>query len=268
MTQKIVLVDGSSYLFRAYYALPPLTNSKNRPTGAIYGVINMLKRLMTDHQTEHVAVVFDPKGKTLRHERYPHYKANRLQMPDELQDQIAPLFEIIKALGFPLIIKEGIEADDVIATLAKKATQQGMEVLISTGDKDLTQIVNSKVTLINTMTNRLLDPAGVKGKFGVPPEKIVDYLTLVGDTSDNLPGVPKVGPKTAVKWLGEYGSLDNLVKHADDIPGKVGESLRATIDNFPLMRELVTVLSDIKMDESPTLLRRQKQDQEKLIELF
>ncbi len=268
-TQKpFILVDGSSYLFRAYYALPPLTNSKGQPTGAIYGVINMLRKLMMDYEPEHIAVVFDPKGKTFRNELYAEYKANRTEMPDELRDQIKPLFEIIKALGLPLIIKEGVEADDVIATLAKKAKQEGMNVLVSTGDKDLAQIVNHKVTLINTMTNRMLDPEGVVEKFGVPPESIIDYLTLVGDTSDNIPGVPKVGPKTAAKWLNQYGSLDNIIKNADEIKGKVGENLRAHISEIPLTRELVTVLSDVKLDEKLMELSPREQDREKLIALF
>lgn len=268
-TQKpFILVDGSSYLFRAYYALPPLTNSKGQPTGAIYGVINMLRKLMMDYEPEHIAVVFDPKGKTFRNELYAEYKANRTEMPDELRDQIKPLFEIIKALGLPLIIKEGVEADDVIATLAKKAKQEGMNVLVSTGDKDLAQIVNHKVTLINTMTNRMLDPEGVVEKFGVPPESIIDYLTLVGDTSDNIPGVPKVSPKTAAKWLNQYGSLDNIIKNADEIKGKVGENLRAHISEIPLTRELVTVLSDVKLDEKLMELSPREQDREKLIALF
>lgn len=267
-TKPFVLVDGSSYLFRAYYALPPLTNSKGRPTGAIYGVINMLKKLVADYQPDYVAVVFDPKGKSFRNNLYPEYKANRAVMPDELHGQIEPLFEIIKALGFPLIIEEGYEADDVIATLAKQAKRQKMKVLISTGDKDMAQLVDDKITLINTMSNHLLDRKGVEEKFGVPPEKIIDYLTLVGDSSDNIPGVPKVGPKTAAKWLQQYGSLNNLVKHAGEIKGKVGENLRNHLENLPLMRELVTLIPNIKLKEKPKNLLRGKRNQKKLIELF
>lgn len=266
--KPFILVDGSSYLFRAYYALPSLTNSQGLPTGAIYGVINMLKRLLNDYGPEHIAVVFDPKGKTFRNELYAQYKANRSAMPDELSVQIKPLFEIITALGFPLIIKDGFEADDVIATLAKEAKQQSMAVLVSTGDKDLAQIVNDKVTLVNTMTNQLLDPDGVVKKFGVAPNNIIDYLTLVGDTSDNIPGVPNVGPKTAAKWLSHYGSLDNIVKHADEIKGKVGENLRSHLSDIPLTRQLVTVIADVDIAENPKSLTLQAQDREKLIELF
>ncbi|MFK3616908.1 5'-3' exonuclease H3TH domain-containing protein, partial [Coxiella burnetii] len=215
-SKPLILIDGSSYLFRAYYALPPLTNRKGQPTGAMYGVINMLRKLMVEYQPDYVAVVFDPKGKTFRHDLYITYKANRIEMPNELRSQIKPLFEILRALGFPLIIKEGYEADDVIATLAKKAKEKGMPVLVSTGDKDLAQIVNEHVTLVNTMTDRLLNSKGVLEKFGVPPGKIIDYLTLAGDTTENIPGVPKVGPKTAVKWLSQYDSVENLIKHAHE----------------------------------------------------
>lgn len=267
-SKPLILIDGSSYLFRAYYALPPLTNRKGQPTGAMYGVINMLRKLMVEYQPDYVAVVFDPKGKTFRHDLYHTYKANRIEMPNELRSQIKPLFEIIRALGFPLIIKEGYEADDVIATLAKKAKEKGMPVLVSTGDKDLAQIVNEHVTLVNTMTDRLLNSKGVLEKFGVPPEKIIDYLTLTGDTTDNIPGVPKVGPKTAVKWLSQYDSVENLIKHAHEIKGKVGENLRACIDDLPLMRRLVTVISDLPLEENPTDLIQTEKNREKLIELF
>ncbi len=266
--KPFILVDGSSYLFRAYYALPPLTNSHGQPTGAIYGVINMLKKLVADYQPEHIAVVFDPKGKTFRNDLYPAYKANRVAMPDELRTQIKPLFEVIKALGLPLVIEEGYEADDVIATLAEKAQQLHMPVLVSTGDKDLAQIVNDQVTLINTMTDRELNPKGVQEKFGVTPEQMIDYLTLVGDTSDNLPGIPKVGPKTAVKWLATYGTLENIIKRADEISGKVGENLRGHLNDIPLMRQLVTVISNLKISEKPTDLVRGDYDREKLIQLF
>lgn len=252
LKKSLVLVDGSSYLFRAYYAMPDLTNSKGMPTGAIYGVINMLKRLQSDYDVTHVAVVFDPKGKTFRNDLYPDYKANRLAMPDDLRQQIAPLHEVIKALGFPLIIKDGVEADDVIGTLTKTAEKNGMTVLISTGDKDMAQLVSPDVTLVNTMTNRSLDPAGVEEKFGVAPERIIDYLALMGDTSDNIPGVPKVGPKTAAKWLNAYGSLDEVVKHAAEIKGKVGESLRDHLDRLPLSRELVTIKCDVDLSVDPS----------------
>ena len=270
MAQKkqIVLVDGSSYLFRAYYALPALSNSKGQPTGAIYGVINMLRRLLTDHTPDGIAVVFDPKGGSFRNTLYPAYKANRTIMPDDLQQQIQPLFRTIRALGFPLIIKEGVEADDVIATLALKAKQQGMRVLISTGDKDLAQIVDDHITLINTMTDQQLDAKGVEQKFGVPPEKIIDYLALVGDTSDNVPGIPQVGPKTAVRWLTQYGSLDNIIQHADEIPGKVGDNLRQHLQDLPLMRQLVTLLSTVNVEEDPRCLLLAPQDLPTLIQLF
>lgn len=266
--KPLILVDGSSYLFRAYYALPPLTNSKGYPTGAIYGVINMLRKLMADYQPDYMAVIFDPKGKTFRNDLYRAYKANRTEIPNELHDQIKPLFEIIQALGLPLIIKEGYEADDVIATLAKKAKQEGFHVLISTRDKDLAQIVNSHVTIVDTMTDRLLDPHGVEEKFGVPPEKIIDYLTLIGDNTDNIPGVPKVGPKTAAKWLNQYGSIEAVIKHANEVKGKVGESLRAHLDILPLARQLVTIISDLSLEEKPTDLVPLQKNREKLIKLF
>lgn len=266
--KPLILVDGSSYLFRAYYALPPLTNSKGHSTGAIYGVINMLRKLMADYQPDYIAVIFDPKGKTFRNNLYRNYKANRAEIPKELHDQIKPLFEIIQALGLPLIIKEGYEADDVIATLAKKAGQEGFHVLVSTGDKDLAQIVNSHVTLINTMTDQLLDSHGVKEKFGVSPEKIIDYLTLIGDNIDNIPGVPKVGPKTAAKWLNQYGSVEAIIKHANKVKGKVGENLRAHLDKLPLARQLVTVISDLSLEKKPMDLVPLQKNREKLIELF
>ena len=218
--KTLVLVDGSSYLFRAYHALPALTNSKGMPTGAAYGVLNMLRKLLTDYQPEYVAVVFDSKEATIRHEIFPEYKANRDVMPDELAVQIKPLHDMIKAMGIPLVVIPGVEADDIIGTLAKEATKAGLKTVISTGDKDMAQLVDDHVTLINTMNDSVMDIQGVKDKFQVAPEQIIDYLTLVGDSVDNIPGVQKVGPKTAAKWLGEYGSLDNLVEHADEIKGK------------------------------------------------
>jgi DNA polymerase-1 len=269
MTEPLlVLVDGSSYLYRAFHALPSLTNSKEQPTGAMHGVLAMLKRLRADHETAHFAVVFDPRGPTLRDAWYPAYKANRPSMPDELAQQVEPLHEMIKALGMPLVQVPGVEADDVIGTLAKQATAAGMRVLISTGDKDLAQLVNPHVTLINTMDDTVLDDAGVKAKFGVGPERIVDYLTLVGDSVDNIPGVPKVGPKTAVKWLQEYGSLDALVAKAGEVAGKVGENLRAALDQLPLSRRLVTILCDVDTGTQLEQLTLRPADEARLRELY
>ncbi len=250
MTKKLILIDGSSYLFRAYHALPPLMTKDGRPTGAIYGVMSMIKKLMQTTPCDYIAVVFDPKGKTFRHALYPEYKANRVAMPDELRDQIAPLFELIRAAGLPLVIHDGVEADDVIGTLAKIAEKENVSTLISTMDKDMAQLVNPHVSLINTMSDRLLDESGVFEKFGVKPDQIIDYLALMGDTSDNVPGVPKVGPKTAAKWLEEYGTLDNIVNNADKISGKVGEYLRESLTILPLSRELVTIKCDVNNVES------------------
>ena len=246
MTDKLlILVDGSSYLYRAFHALPALQNSKGQPTGAIHGVIAMLQRLRQSYKTMAFAVVFDPRGPTLRDAWYPQYKANRPSMPDELASQIQPLHDIIRALGYPLVQVAGVEADDVLGTFAERAAASGMDVVISTGDKDLAQLVNERISLINTMDDSVLDIAGVVAKFGVEPKQIVDYLTLIGDTVDNIPGVPKVGPKTAVKWLAEYGSLDEIISHASDIKGKVGENLCASLDQLPLSRKLVTLMRDI-----------------------
>lgn len=266
--KSLVLVDGSSYLFRAFFALPPLTNSKGEPTGAIYGVLNMLKKLLKDYDPEHVAVVFDPKGKTFRSDMYPEYKANRKTMPDELRVQIQPLFTAIQAMGLPLIIIEGVEADDVIGTMARQAEREGLETLISTGDKDLAQLVNDKITLVNTMSDKTLDRAGVIEKFGVAPEQIIDYLALVGDTSDNIPGIPKVGPKTAEKWLKEYTSLDNIVQNSHEIKGKVGENLRENLELLKLSKDLVTIKTDVKMDLDFHTLKQKQPDREQLIELY
>jgi len=264
----LILVDGSSYLYRAFHALPPLTNSKGEPTGAMYGVINMLRKLIKDYQPQQVAVVFDAKGKTFRDDLYPAYKAHRPSMPDDLKSQIAPLHAIIAAMGLPILTIEGVEADDVIGTLARQATALGMKTLISTGDKDLTQLVNEHVTLVNTMTDQLLDQAGVEKKFGIPPTAIVDYLTLVGDSVDNIPGVPNVGPKTAVKWLVEYGSLDNLIARAAEIKGKVGDNFRAFLPQIPLTRELVTVKQDVELTVDPTKLVPQTADTDALKNWF
>ena len=254
-TKPFILVDGSSYLFRAYHALPPLTNSNGEPTGAIVGVLNMLRRLMDQYQPEHIAVVFDAPGGSFRNELYSEYKANRPPIPDDLWDQIQPLHDIIKAMGLPLIIEKGVEADDVIGTLARQAAEQGLHTLISTGDKDMAQLVDDHVTLINTMSDKITDVDGVVEKFGVRPEQIIDYLALVGDTSDNIPGVPKCGPKTAAKWLGQYTTLDNLMAHADEIKGKVGEYLRESLEQLPLARELTTIKLDVELELAPKELK-------------
>ena len=263
-----VLVDGSSYLFRAYHAMPGFTNSKGEPTGTIYGVTNMLRRLLADYEPEHVAVVFDAKGKTFRNDMYKEYKANRPPMPDDLREQIKPVHEIVKAMGFPLLCVDGVEADDVIGTLARHATEQGIETVISTGDKDMAQLVNEHVTLVNTMTEVESDVEGVKEKFGVPPEHIIDYLALIGDKVDNVPGVPKVGPKTAVKWLTEYKDLEDIMAHADEFKGKVGEYLRDSLEQLPLSKELVTIKCDVELEDTPESLKFKGPDKEKLKELF
>ena len=248
---SLVLVDGSYYIFRAYHGMPALTNADGEPTGAIYGVINMLRKLQTEFIPDYFAVVFDAKGKTFRNDLFPEYKANRPPMPDDLRCQIEPIHNIIRALGIPLLMVDDVEADDVIGTLAKRAEAEGMDTTISTGDKDLAQLVNDNIRLLNTMSDVVLDPEGVKEKYGVPPERIVDYLTLMGDSVDNVPGIPKVGPKTAAKWLNQFGSLDEIVKHADEIGGKVGESLRDNLDQIPLSKELVTLKLDVDLDLSP-----------------
>ncbi len=264
----LVLVDGSSYLFRAFHALPPLENSKGQATGAIYGVINMLNKLVEEYKPEHIGVVFDAKGKTFRNDLYEEYKAHRPPMPDELRSQIEPLYEIVEALGYPMIIVPGVEADDVIGTYAKQASEQQVDTLISTGDKDLAQLVNPHVTLINTMNNVVLDEAGVVEKFDVPPSAIIEYLALMGDTSDNIPGVPKVGPKTAAKWLKQYETLDNLVAHADDIKGKVGESLREHLDQLPLSRELTTIKCDVDLEHDISQLSMRPPQLDKLKQMY
>jgi DNA polymerase-1 len=264
----LLLVDGSSYLYRAFHALPDLRNKAGLPTGAIYGVINMLRRLDADHKAEYRAVVFDARGKTFREEWYPEYKAQRLAMPDDLVAQIEPLHECIRALGWPLVAISGVEADDVIGTLAKQAAAAGIDTLISTGDKDLAQLVNPHVRLVNTMSNEYLDEAGVLAKFGVEPARIVDYLTLMGDSVDNVPGVAKVGPKTAVKWLTQYGTLDGVVAHAAEIGGVVGENLRKHLDFLPLGKKLVTVVCDVELPLGPRDLLPQAPDQAQLAALF
>lgn len=269
-TQKpqLILVDGSSYLFRAFHAMPPLTNSRGQPTGAVYGVVNMLKSLLETYQPQQVAMVFDAKGKTFRNDLYPEYKANRPPMPEDLRSQIAPLHEIVEALGIPMIVHPGVEADDVIGTLAQQATEQGVPVLISTGDKDMAQLVNTHVTLINTMNQSIMGPEGVVEKFGVKPEQMIDYLTLVGDTSDNVPGVPKVGPKTAVKWLDKFGSLDEIMARADEVGGKVGENLRGALEQLPLSKDLVTIRCDVALEKSVGALIPTEPEWEKLQQLY
>lgn len=257
---KVVLVDGSSFLFRAYHAVPPLTNADGQPTNAIYGVSNMLRKLLNDYATPYFAVVFDAPGKTFRHELYDQYKAHRPPMPDDLRVQIQPLHQLIQSLGLPLIIEHGVEADDVLGSLAQNAARQGFQVVISTGDKDMAQLVNEHITLENSMTGSVMDIAGVQEKFGVKPEQIIDYLALMGDAVDNIPGVPKVGPKTAAKWLQEYGTLDNLLAHVEDIKGKVGENLRNCIEQLPLSRQLTTIKCDVAQHYGLDQLKRGEPD--------
>lgn len=267
MKTPLVLIDGSSYFFRAFHALPPLTNSKGQPTGAVYGVANMIKKLIKDYQPERLAVVFDAKGKTFRDDWYPQYKAHRPPMPNELSSQFQPLLETLEAMGLPLLIIEGVEADDVIGTLAKHATDIGMPVVISTSDKDMAQLVNEHVSLINTMSNYSMDINGVKEKFGVMPEQIIDYLTLIGDTVDNVPGITKCGPKTAAKWLAEYNTLDNLIQNAHTISGKIGEYLREGIPHLALSKRLVTIKTDVELPKSLNELIPTAANREKLVAL-
>ena len=270
-THQLLLVDGSSYLYRAFHAMPDLRNSAGEPTGAIYGMANMMRRARSEIGADHIACVFDAKGKTFREDLYPEYKAHRSPMPEDLVAQIEPIHELVKALGWPVLMISGVEADDVIGTLARQASEMGWSTVISTGDKDLAQLVNDKVSLVNTMTNEKLDRLGVEAKFGVPPNRIVDYLAIIGDSVDNVPGVHKAGPKTANKWLAEYGDLDNLMAHAGEIKGVVGDNLRATLDWLPKARELLTVKLDC--DLSPHIgslhdLHAKPEDHEKLRSLF
>ncbi|MGD9788142.1 MAG: DNA polymerase I [Sulfuricellaceae bacterium] len=266
--RTLLLVDGSSYLYRAFHALPDLRNRHNEPTGAIYGVLNMLRRLRKEVSADYSACVFDAKGKTFRDDWYPEYKAHRPPMPADLAAQIAPLHDAIRAQGWPLLMVEGVEADDVIGTLAAKAWAEGIHTVISTGDKDMAQLVNSHVTLVNTMTNEKLDEAGVAAKFGVPPARIVDYLALMGDSVDNVPGVEKVGPKTAVKWLTQFGTLDELMARADEVGGALGENLRKALDWLPLGRRLVTIKCDVDLPLDWHQLTMAEPDTPKLAELF
>ena len=264
----IILVDGSSYLYRAYHALPPLTSSKGHPTGAIRGVISMIKKILVDHPHSPIAVVFDAKGKNFRHDLYKEYKANRPPMPDDLVLQIKPIHEIVKALGIKLLMVEGVEADDVIGTLAFQAQERKLDTVISTGDKDMTQLVCKNVKVVNTMKDELLDINGVKRKFGVLPEQIVDYLALIGDSSDNVPGVDKVGPKTAVKWIQEHQNIETIIKNAENITGKVGENLRNGITQLKLSKELVTIKTDVLLDASIEDLKVDPADNKKLQGIF
>ena len=244
-TECLYLVDGSSYLYRAFHALPPFSNSRGQPTNAVFGVVNMLQKFLRDTRPTHIAVVFDAPGRTFRDDLFEAYKAHRPPMPDDLRSQIAPVLQAVEGLGLPLLRIEGVEADDVIGTLARQAERAGMRVVISTGDKDMAQLVNEHISLVNTMTGIALDTQGVRAKFEVDPEQIVDYLALIGDSSDNIPGVPKVGPKTAVKWLAKFRSVDAIVAHADEIEGKVGESLRENLSQLDLSRRLATIQCDV-----------------------
>jgi DNA polymerase-1 len=256
-TQKrLILVDGSSFLFRAYHAIPPLTNPQGEPTNAIYGVSNMLRKLIADYQSEYVTVVFDAPGKTFRNDLYEQYKSHRPPMPDDLRVQIEPLHQLIRAMGLPLIMEPDVEADDVLGVLAQHAAQQGFSVIISTGDKDMAQLVTDHIILENTMSNSRMDIQGVIDKFGVKPDQIVDYLALMGDSSDNIPGVPNVGPKTAAKWLEQYQTLENLIANADKITGKIGENLRASLKQLPLAKQLTTIKCDLNLPYSMDDLKR------------
>ncbi|HQT71941.1 MAG TPA: 5'-3' exonuclease H3TH domain-containing protein, partial [Thiobacillus sp.] len=269
--KTLLLVDGSSYLYRAFHALPDLRNAAGEPTNAIKGVLSMLRRLQKDYAADYIACVFDAKGKTFRDELYPAYKEHRPSMPDDLRCQIEPLHELIRAEGWPLVVIDGVEADDVIGTLVVEAARHNVRSIVSTGDKDMAQLVNDHVTLVNTMSEETLDIPGVNAKFGVPPERIVDYLTLIGDTVDNVPGVAKVGPKTAVKWLAEFGTLDNLVAHADAVKGVVGENLRAALDWLPQARVLITIKTDVALPfalDALTLQARDTAAQRALFERF
>ncbi|MEK7231522.1 MAG: DNA polymerase I [Pseudomonadota bacterium] len=266
--KTLLLVDGSSYLYRAFHAMPDLRNRKDEPTGAIYGVLNMLRRLHREVAADYSACIFDAKGKTFREDAYPEYKANRPPMPDDLVRQIEPLKDAIRAMGWPLLVVDGVEADDVIGTLAREAQSRGVRTVISTGDKDIAQLVNPRVTLVNTLSNETLDETGVEKKFGVKPERMVDYLALIGDAVDNVPGVPKVGPKTAVKWLAQYGTLDEVIAHAGEISGVVGENLMKSLGWLPQARALLTIKCDVALPVTLDDLAHVQPDTAKLGELF
>ena len=263
----LILVDGFSYLYRAFHAVSSLSNSQGMPTGAIYGMGNMLQSLLDDYQPMYAAVVFDVRGKKFRHELYPEYKANRSPTPEALVAQIPLTYEVVQAMGFPLLMKSGVEADDVIGTLAKQAEAAGMHTFIFSSDKDFAQLVNASITLINSMKNARLDIQGVQKKFGIPPQLIVDYLSLIGDKADNVPGVKTVGPSTAVKWLKTYGSLDAVVAKATQIQGRVGEKLREALPHLPLTRQLLTIKCDVPLSHSPLQLKLKPYDVNKLRQL-
>ncbi|MFZ3019689.1 MAG: 5'-3' exonuclease H3TH domain-containing protein, partial [Gallionella sp.] len=266
--KTLLLVDGSSFLYRAFHAMPDLRNREGFPTGAIYGVLNMLRKLRHDYPADYSLCVFDAKGKTFRDDMYPEYKAHRPSMPDDLARQIEPLHRAIEAAGWKILAQPGVEADDVIGTLTRQAAKDGVRCIVATGDKDLAQLVDEHVTLINTMNNETLDVPGVTAKFGIPPERIVDYLTLTGDAVDNVPGVAKCGPKTAVKWLTEYGTLDNLVANADKVGGVVGQNLRDALDWLPQARELLTVKCDVELPQPYNELVAPPADIQQLRDLY
>src|SRR5690348_7196849 len=268
--KRLLLVDAPSYFYRAFHAIRELRSPAGEPTNAIYGVVNMLRKLRQDFPADYIACVLDPKGKTFRDDIYPEYKATRQAMPEDLAMQIDPLIETIRALGWPVVCVDGVEADDVIGTLVRRACDEGWEAVISTGDKDLTQLVNECVLWVNTMAVPIekLDPAGVQAKFGVPPDKIVDYLALIGDAVDNVPGVDKVGPKTACKLIEQYGSLEGVIEHADEVKGVVGENLRRVKDWLPTGRELLTVKRDVELPFEMESLRDHGPDNKKLLELY
>ncbi|MGN6313051.1 MAG: DNA polymerase I [Rhodanobacteraceae bacterium] len=264
---KLVLIDGSSYLYRAFHALPPLTNPAGEPTGALFGVVNMLRATL-NAKPDYAAFVQDASGPTFRDALYAEYKATRAPMPDDLRAQVEPMLKIVRALGLPILRVQGVEADDVIGTLAKQGAERGIEVTISTGDKDFAQLVGPNITLVNTMSGSVLDRAGVIEKFGVPPERVIDLLALMGDTIDNIPGVPKCGPKTAAKWISQYGDLDGVIAHADEVGGKIGENLRAALPQLPLSRQLATIKLDCELDVGPTDLALRPRDVDALRELY
>ena len=266
--KPLVLVDGTGYLFRAFYAMPGFTTSRGEPTGAIFGVLNMLYKLLDEYEPERIAFVFDAPGKTFRDDLYPDYKANRPPMAPELRAQIEPLLEAVEAIGLAVVRVEGVEADDVIGTFADKANDAGLTTVISTSDKDMAQLVNERISLVNTMTDTEMDPEGVRKKFGVAPDRIVDYLALVGDNVDNIPGVPKVGPKTAVKWLDKFGDLDTLIERADEVGGVVGNRLRENLDVLPLYKTLVTIVRDVDLPLTLDELKPRAPEGDRLRGLF
>ena len=265
---SVILVDGSSYVYRAYHALPPLSTSTGQPTGAVRGVTTMVMRILEDHPNSPVGMIFDAKGTTFRNDMYDQYKANRPPMPDDLRPQIQPIYDICEALGLKIFVVDNVEADDVIGTLATQAEAQGIKTVVSTGDKDLAQLVTKNIRLVNTMSNEVLDEAGVMKKFGVKPNQIIDYLALVGDTSDNIPGVQKVGPKTAVNWLTKYETVENIITNAEEITGKVGEYLREGIEQLKLSKQLTTIKKDVELDFGINDLKVEKRDTDKLHKLF